>query len=475
MAVNTCDSARKDVVFATGKVSSVLIKFAIPAIISLFVAELYNMVDTVFAGIAIGSTGVGALTISFPIQRLISSLGLLIAIGASTMVARSLGEGNEKKVSTIITNSLFIMILVISILIISIYVFKNSIINGLGSTHNIFPLADKYISIVILGGLFQCFTIVIGYILTALGNARINLIATSMGAICNVIIDYILVIVFSLGIRGAAIATVSSQIISSIYIFYHFLKVKNEFNLSLKFSLNKKITLTIIAVGFSTFIVEISDAVVAVVLNNLLVPFGDSGIVIIGVISKVSMFMYITIIGISSAMQPIVAFNYGAKNFKRVKDVIKKCITAVWISSIILWILMLIFSPIIIGTFIKDKDILVQAVKAFRIVICIFPCIGTYFVAIYYYQAIEEAKMSLILSIYRQILIFIPLVFVLVRFLGIVGIWIAYPVSDLISAFTGFYYMHRAMKSYDNKYKEYILKKHVKRSYSNKLGSVKES
>lgn len=479
MAVNTQKATQGNIDFATGKVSRVLIKFAIPAIISLFVAELYNMVDTIFVGRAIGATAIGALTIAFPIQRLMSSLGLLIAVGASTIVARSLGEGNYKKISKVIINSLSIMVLIMSTLIIGIYVFKNPIIKGLGATDNIYPFANDYIRIVVIGGIFQGFTLITGYILTALGNARINLVATSIGAICNVIIDFLLVIIFPLGVTGAAIATVTSQIISSVFALYHFLRVKGKLNLSLSFNMDRKISSTIIAVGFSTFIVEISDAVVAVVLNNMLVPYGDIAIVIVGVISKVSMFMYITIIGISSAMQPIAAFNYGARNYKRVKEVAKKSKIATWVTSIVIWAVMMVFAAPIIGSFVREQDILMEAIKAFRIVISIFPCIGSYFVAIYYYQAIGEAKISLLLSIYRQLLIFIPVVVITTKYFGMLGTWIAYPLSDMISAVTGIYYMRKARIYIDEDIMEerkIAERRKLKEAYGNgRIGRVTEA
>lgn len=461
--------------FATGKVGTVLLKLAIPTIISLFVAELYNMVDTMFVGRTIGGTAIGALTIAFPIQRLIISIGLLIAVGAATAVARSLGEGNHEKLKYIITNALTLMFLGISLLTLLIYIFRKPLIGYLGATDNIYPYANEYISIVIFGGLFQCFTTVICYIMTSLGNAKANLIATTMGALCNIVLDYILVIIFSLGVKGAAIATVVSQIISAIYALRYFLKIKHKFNLSLSFSLNKEVTSSIITVGFSTFIVEISDAVVAVFLNNLLKSHGDLAIIIVGVISRVSMFMYITMLGITSSMQPIVAFNYGAKNFKRVKEVVKKSIIAVTTTSVILWAIMFIFSNGVIGSFVKEKDILVEAVKAFRIVISVFPCVGTYFVAIYYYQAIEEPKLSLLLSVYRQLLIFIPAVFMLVRMLGVTGTWIAYPVSDVISAFTGIYYMRKAIVAMDDRYREFEDLKALKGSFRKSLNNMREA
>ncbi|MBU5591980.1 MATE family efflux transporter [Clostridium sp. MSJ-4] len=449
MALNSKSIAKSSEDFATGNVSKVLVKFAIPAIISLLVAELYNMVDTMFVGKAIGGTAIGALTIAFPVQRLIISIGLLIAVGASTAVARSLGEGDHSKLKHIIANALTLMLISISTIIVIIFVFKNSIIRFLGATDNIFPYANEYISIVILGGVFQCFTAIIGYILTALGNAKANLIATSIGAICNVIIDYFLVIVLSFGVKGAAIATVISQIVSAAYAYYHFLKIKKSFNISLSFNLKGDITKSIIAIGFSTFIIEISDAIVAVILNNVLSAHGDIAIIIVGVISRVSMFMYIAMLGITSAMQPIVAYNYGAENYKRVKEVVKKSTIAVMMTSMVLWAFLLIFARGVIGSFVKETDILVEAVKAFRIVISVFPCVGVYFVAIYYYQAIEEARLSLILSIYRQLLIFIPVLFILIRFFGVMGTWISYPVADIISALTGIYYLKSGLSAMD--------------------------
>jgi putative MATE family efflux protein len=422
------------------------------------------MVDTIFVGRTIGSEAIGALTIAFPVQCFIISIGLFFAIGASTSAAASLGEGDNEKFKSIITNVLTLMFFSIAIITLIICGFKDPIITFLGATDNIYPYANEYISIIVYGAFFQCFTVIIGYIMTALGNAKVNLIATSLGAICNIIIDYLLVIIFSLGVKGAAIATVTSQIVSSIYIFYHFMKIKKKFDLSLNFTLNKEISLLIVSIGFSTFIVEISDAVVAVVLNNFLKPYGDSALIIIGVISRVSMFMYITMIGITSAMQPMVAYNYGAENFKRIKEIVKKSITAVTLTSVLLWIFMMIFSKEIIGSFLKEKDILSMAVRDFRIVICIFPCVSIYYMAVYYYQAVGQAKFSLMLSIYRQMLIFIPLLIIFVKIFGLMGAWIAYPVSDIISSFIGFLYMKKAAVNMEQKYKQYEKRK-IKSAY----------
>ncbi|KEH99037.1 MATE family efflux transporter [Clostridium botulinum] len=436
-------------VFSDQKIGKLLIKFAIPTILSLLVMELYNMVDTIFVGSTIGAIGIGALTIALPIQKLISSTGLMMAVGTSTAVSRNLGKKRFDKIRKIILNSLILTSLVLSLLCITIFIFRNYIIkNLLGSSESLFPYAYQYISIILVGGIFQCLTLVIGYVIMSLGDTKLTLKATSLGAIINVILDLILVVHFSMGVKGAAIATTFSQILAFIYAFKKFIKVKKEIDLEFKFSFEIPIVKSIITVGFSTFIVEVSDGLLSIVFNNLLsVHGGDDAVVIIGTITKLSMFLFITVIGISSAMQPIAAFNYGAKNYQKLKLVIKETIIFITVTTLIVWGGMFLFPSYLIGIFLKDTELLIKAVKAFRIVIIIFPCVGIYYVSIYCCQALGKAKSSFILSIYRETLVCIPAAAILVYKLGTMGAWIAYPVADFISCITGLFYIRKIINN----------------------------
>ncbi|MBZ9606856.1 MATE family efflux transporter [Clostridium estertheticum] len=425
--------------FGEEKIWKLLLKFSVPAIISLMVAEMYNMVDSMFLGQSIGANAIGALTIAFPIQRLFLAISMLIAIGASTAVARSCGDEDFKNLRIIIPNAIVLMFIIISVVSFSIFIFQDKILLSLGASQNTFPLAKDYVSIILMGVLFQSFTLIASYIITAFGNTKIVLLSTSIGAICNVIIDYFLVNVFSYGVKGAAIATVVSQIIAFIYVLIVFMKIKKGLNFSFKLTLNKAVSIGIICVGFSTFIIEISDAVVAAILNNLLASYGgDLAIVTVGLTTRVSMFLFMTIMGISSAMQPIAAYNYGAGNYTRLKEVVKTSIIAVSVSSTLLWAIFMTFSTQLIGLFINDPAIIQQTAKAFRVVIAVFPCIGVYYLSIAYCQAINRVKASLKLSIFRQLIVFIPLVYAFVSGLdmGVFGAWLAYPVSDMISFIT---------------------------------------
>lgn len=422
--------------FLTEDIGKLLLKFSIPAILSLLVSEMYNMVDSLFLGQVVGAVGIGALTIAFPVQRLFLAVSMLVAIGASSAVSRSCGESDYSKVKKIIPNAFIILTSIILFLVTTIFIFSDSLIIKLGSSENIFPYAKTYISIILVGSLFQGLMLLMAYILTAFGNTKIVLLSISIGAICNIIMDYILVVKFNFGVEGAAIATVSSQIVAFIYTFIKFMQNKKQMDLSFECRLDKGIAKGIVFVGFSTFIVEISDAILAVVLNKILAQIGgDTAIVAVGIVTRVSMILFITVIGISSAMQPIAAYNYGAENYDRVKKIVRLSIKSVTITSIFLWLVTMIFAKQIIGLFVNDQNIIGYTVSAFRLVIAVFPCVGIYFVAIYYYQAMGMAGSALLLSIFREILVLVPLLHIMVYGLklGVAGAWISYPIADIIS------------------------------------------
>lgn len=448
-------------IFTKEKIWKALLKFSFPAMLALLIIELYSMVDTIFLGIKAGPAAIGALTIAFPVQRLMSSLGMMVAVGASTACSRSLGSNNHKKLKGVIKNSINITIIIMVVLTCIMLIFKKQVIIGvLGASSNIYPLSEKYISIVIFGGVFQALTLVFCYIMTAMGDTKITLKANGLGALLNIFIDYILVINLSFGVEGAAIATVGSQIIAFIYAF---IKMKKNVELNIELSIEGKIVKNILAVGLSTFIVEVSDAIVAIILNNLLASYGgDTALIMVGVTTKISMFLFVTVIGISSSMQPIAAFNYGAKKIKKIIKVVKITVIFATIATLILWGLMFIFSYPIIGSFLKDKSLLNDSVRAFRIVILVFPIISIYYISIYYYQAIGKAKSSFLLSIYRQIIIFIPILFLLLNKFGILGAWIAYPVSDIISAFTGIVYLRYGLRKIKKSNNEDVLEERRK-------------
>lgn len=432
---------QKSKLFGEEKIGKLLFRFSIPIIISILISELYNMVDTFFIGRSVGGDGIGALVLVFPVQRIIIALSMMIAIGTSSSFSRSNGEENFEKSKKILKTGFSLIISIMLIITTLIFFFKEKVLLGLGSSVDILPYAKEYLGIIIFGSLFLSLTIFISNILVSLGNNKIAIKCNSIGAILNIILDYILVVHLEMGVTGAGIATVSSQIAGFSFAYYNFLKIKREHNISSGFYLDRKIIISIILIGLSAFVVEAEDGIVMGVFNNLLLDsVGDSGIVVLGVISKIYMFLFITMFGIASAMQPIAAYNIGARNFKRLKSIMQKTILFSSLTTGVMWGIAMAFPSTFISLFIDDVYIIKESVHAFRVMIALFPFISIYYVSIFYFQAMGRGKISLGIAIFRQLLIMLPLSIVLVKWfnLGAMGVWISYPISDFLASVGSF-------------------------------------
>src|SRR5699024_10300142 len=377
------------------------------------------------------------------------ALSFMIATGTSTAFARSNGQENMERSRKIVNNGFSLSIGIMIALTIIIYLFTDKILIALGASQRILAYARDYLNIVILGSTFLSLSIFISNIMVSLGNNKIAIVNNTIGAIINIILDYILVVHMKIGVKGAAIATTVSQIIGFIYAYYHYGKIKKEYGIHTGFRLNKNIIIPILAVGISAFIVEAEDAIVIAVLNNLLLnTVGDQGIVILGIISKIYMFLFITMFGVVSAMRPIAAYNVGAKNYLRLKELVKKTAVYALISSGILWALSMVFNPQLISIFVDEENIIEEAILAFRIMVSVFPLISIYYVSIFYYQSLGEPRTSILVSIFRQLTIMIPIAIILVKIfnLGAIGVWISYPIADILSSVVTFILMKKEIR-----------------------------
>lgn len=423
--------------FKEEKIGSLLIRFSIPIILGFFISELYNMVDTVFIGNYVGPKGIGALVMVFPIQRIIFALSLMIATGASTTFSRELGSENKEEAINIVNNGISIILALMSIVVLIVHLLKEKILAFLGASPEIMAYGMDYLSFIIFGSIFLSLTVYISSIMMSLGYNKISILSNGIGAVINIVMDYILVVGFGMGVKGAAIATVVSQIIGFSFALYKFLQMTKVNKIKLRLELDKKVLLPLLMLGLSTFVVEAEDGILMAVLNNLLASsVGDNGIIVLGVVSKLYMFLFITMLGIASAMQPIAAYNMGAGNYTRLKTVMKKTTIYAMTTSVILWGIALIFAPQLISIFIKDSSLIIESTKSFRIMIAFFPLISIYYVSIYYFQAMGKAKTSLLLCILRQLIIMIPLSLVLVKWfnMGAMGVWLSYPIADILSS-----------------------------------------
>ncbi len=425
--------------FGEEKIGRLLLRFSIPIIITYLVSELYNMVDTIFVGRNVGGLGIGGLVLVFPIQRLIIALSVMVAVGTSTAFSRANGQNNPDKARSVLVSGFSLLGLLMVTISGLIFIFSEKILLSLGSSREILPYGLEYLRIVILGSTFLSLTIFISNIMVSLGNNKASVINTSIGAIVNIILDYILIVRFNMGVMGAAIGTSLSQLIGFSYAYYTYRKIKRDYRIPSGIKLDKKIIIPILLVGLSSFVVEAEDGILMAVLNNLLVrSVGDTGLIILGVVSKVYMFLFIAMLGIASAMQPIAAYNMGAKNYNRIKLIMKKTLFYALMTSILMWIGSLVFAKQFVAIFIKDRAIIAESVRVFRIVISAFPLISIYYVSIFYFQAMGRAKTSIMVAVLRQLVIMLPLSIVLVKFfnMGAMGVWLSYPIADVLASVT---------------------------------------
>lgn len=419
------------------KISKLLLEFSIPAIIGMVVTTLYNIIDRMFIGHIkdVGNLAIAGVGITMPLMTIIMAFGMLIGIGTATRISISLGEHNKEKAEKFLGNA-FSLIIIISILLTVVgLAFMDPFLVAFGASDNIIVYAEQYIEIIFIGNIFNMIGFGLNHSIRSDGSPRVAMLSMLIGAVINIILDPILIFGLNLGVRGGAIATVISQLISAIWVLYYFtkgksvLKIKKE-NLKLK----KEELIGIFSIGVSPFSMQIASCGVQVVANNSLQTYGgDLAVAAMTIINSLSMIFLMPIFGINQGMQPIVGYNYGAKKNKRVKETVKYCICAATLIVILGFIVVEFFPEKLILMFNSDPELIEIGVHGIRIFLCMLPLIGGQIIVTNYFQSIGKVKISMFLSLLRQVILLIPFLIIIPKFKGLTGVWLAGAVSDFIA------------------------------------------
>jgi len=423
------------------KISKLLLNFSIPCIISMLVGALYNIVDQIFIGWGVGYLGNTATNIVYPFTVIALSLALLFGDGASALFSLSLGSKDDKKVSKSIGNAVITLVLVSLVLTLLGFIFKSNILKLFGVTEASFDFANDYLTVILIGIPFYVIGQGLNGIIRADGSPRYAMIATLSGAILNIILDPIAIFALGMGIKGAAIATIVGQIVTFILTVLYFRKSK-KFKLS-KDSLkpDKEVIKREALLGVSSFITQISIVLVIAVCNNLVVKYGslskygaDIPLSAIGIVMKVFGIVIALVIGTSIGGQPIIGFNYGAGNKKRVKETFNLIIRTNLFVGVIAFIVFQVFPQAIINIFGSESELYNEyALYCFRIYLSgiTLTCITK--TCSIYLQAIGKSFKSMFISVMRDVVLFIPALIVLAKMFGIVGMLWAALVADVIA------------------------------------------
>ena len=429
------------------KIRKLLFKQATPAMIGMLVMSLYNVVDTIYIGRGVGTFALAGVSVSMPLIIILLSVSMAIGIGAASLVSRSLGAGNYEKVKEIFGNYLSLLFLVGIFAIVFGYVFLESINGFFGASSDIFPYAIDYSKVLILGAGFFLFSSSANNIIRASGNAKFAMSTMLIGALVNLIFDPILIFYFKLGVRGAAYSTVFSWFISSLYVLYYYFRI-NTVKISVK-HLKFKIAIVkdIFAVGVSSFARQISAGIMTITVNIALAKYGSSMIIAsFGILSRISMLTMMPIFGIVQGMQPIVGFNWGAKKFDRVKEVLFLSIKTSTFLSFSSFFILFLFSRQIISIFSSDKELLDFTNLAIKYIFIMLPLAGFQGIASGLYQSIGKARPAFILSILRQIILLVPLILILPIYYGLTGVLYSFPIADFLASVITFIFIYREIK-----------------------------
>ncbi len=420
--------------FEEAPVSRAVATMAIPTIISMLVVVIYNMADTFFIGQTNDAMQVAAVSLATPVFMVFMALGNLFGIGGSSAISRALGEKRFDRARTLASFCCYGSLGLGIIMAAGFLLGMDGILKMIGASENTYGYAKEYLTYISFGGPFIMFGTAFGNILRGEGAARESMIGNLIGTVVNIVLDPIMILAFGWGVMGAAVATVIGNVAASLFYLLYFLRKKSSLSIRIQdFRMGEGVAASVMAIGIPASLNNILMSCANIVLNNVLAQYGDTPVAAMGVAMKANMLVVLLQIGLCAGIQPLIGYNYGARNSKRLKKVFWFTGLCAVVMGTSLTVLMVIAREAVIRAFINDAQVIqygIQMVIALQIA---GPVLGILFLCINTIQGMGKALPSLVLTICRQGLVFIPMVFLLNRLFGLDGVVYAQAVADFIS------------------------------------------
>lgn len=421
------------------KIGTLLLQFSIPATIGMLVNALYNIVDRIFIGQAedLSSLGLAALTVSFPIMMIMMGLALMFGAGGAALFSIKLGEQDREGAGRILGNSFFMIFLTSLLFMIIALLNLEPILRLFGASDTIMPYAKEYMKIILYASILQGPSVGCNHFMRADGSPKQAMISMFIGAGFNIIFDYIFIFVFHMGMTGAALATIGGQGLSAIWGVSYFLTKRSNIKLKLKNMIpNGNLIARIGMAGLPSFFNQISTSIINLVLNNRLGAFGgDIAISTMGAVTSIQQLMIMPIVGINHGSQPIIGYNRGAMLYHRIRETLLKAIAAASCIVVIGFVITRLFPREIIGMFGKESEFIELGTRFITIWFMLVPVVGAQMIGALYFQSVGKPKISLVLTLTRQLIFLIPAVYLLSNRYGLNGILYAGPLADGASFF----------------------------------------
>jgi putative MATE family efflux protein len=432
----------------TAPIGKLLARMSAPMVLAMIANGSYYLADAAFVGIGVGTYALGALAVVFPLQLFAIALGTLLGTGAASIVSLDMGRKNFTQVTRTIKNGLLLSLILGIILTVILFLFKDRILVWMGASESILPHAEGYYNYIIFGFVFILITFFEINVIRGLGNAKLAGTGMITSALLNAALDPLFIMVFDMGTAGAAIATLVARIIVGIWLSVYLFSGKSSANLSSEgWALHKDILYKMIYLGAGAFLNQLSFTLLALVMNISLAYYGTPlDLSVYGVISRIYVFITTPLLGLAMGFQTVASYNYGAGEYRRVAEAVRKTIIVSVIIGIVLFLPMILFPGWTMGLFTGDVATVESGILPLRIVAMMTPIVGIQIVTYFFFMAIHQPGKSLFIAISRQVTFIIPLIVILPLFLGKTGIWAAYPVADILSVLAAAWLLLKAGK-----------------------------
>jgi putative MATE family efflux protein len=429
-------NSRETNVLDDDRIGRLLLRLSLPAFMGMFVMTLYNVVDTIFIGHYIGPLGIAGLSIVFPIQMLTMGIGQMTGMGGASLVSRLIGARDNRRAEHALGNALTFTLIISAVLMVAGLWNPDLWLRLMGASETVLPYARDYMTIILTGVLFRTFAMSHNFLIRATGNARVPMIGMIIGAGLNIALDAIFIIPLGMGVKGAAVATVISQLVTGLYFLRYYLSGKSFLRIHLQNMIIRwEMLKSILAIGISSFARTAAQSLAVVFVNITLLTFGgDLAISGYGLIQRIMMFALMPGIVIGQGMQPILGFNYGAGRYDRALKVIKIAIIAATSYSIVAFCALYFAPELFIRVFTADSQLIVLTAHAATRIFFAAYLIGFLIVGSIIFQAIGKAPQAFVTAIARPALFLLPLVFILPNYWQLDGVWLAFPITDALTA-----------------------------------------
>jgi len=428
-------NSERNHILADTNIGALLWRLSIPAIVGMGVMATYNLVDAIFIGRGVGTLGIAGLAICFPVQLIILAVGQLIGMGSASIISRALGAGDDARAHRAFGNALTLTFLFAATLTTGGFVFLDELLRVFGATEEILPYARDYLSVILWGTAFRCYAMSHNNIIRSEGRAKVAMTVMIIGAGVNIVLDPIFIFGLDMGMRGAALATVLAQACTTTFIAIYFASGRSSLAMRLSdLRLSPSIVRETLTVGASSFGRMVAGSAVVVILNRTLGHYGGNiAIATYGILNRLIHFAFMPMLGFSQALQPVAGYNYGARQFDRAKRALRISSIRSTIFAVGAFGVLIVFARPLIQLFTRDRELIELSVTALRTIALAFPMVGIQIMGATMFLALGRAGPALFLSLSRQIIFLIPLVLVLPLVMGLNGVFVAFPIADVLA------------------------------------------